>query len=70
MYLPFAITREERLKNDDPRPSVLERYPTRESYLVKMTDAALQLQAQGYLLPEDVMRILDKASKQNFWRNP
>jgi hypothetical protein len=70
MHLPFAITEKERRKNNDPRLSVRERYPTREDYLSRMTDAALELQKQGCLLEEDVVRILDAAAQRDLWKNP
>jgi hypothetical protein len=63
-YLAFAQTRAERLRSHDPRPSVEERYPTREVYLARMTEAALQLRGQGFLLDEDVAAILQAAAKR------
>jgi len=62
-YHPFARTPTERRAADDPRPSVLERYPKRSVYLAKMTQAALRLQREGFLLEEDVVRILRKAAE-------
>ena len=67
MYLPFATTLAERRKQGDPRPSVRQRYPTREAYLAQMTDAALRLYREGFLLPEDVVAILAAASQRDFW---
>ncbi len=67
MYLPFATTRAERERLADPRPSVRERYPTREVYLAQMTEAALQLHRNGFLLSEDVVSILKAASERDFW---
>jgi hypothetical protein len=64
MYLPFAATREEREKHKDPRLSIAERYPTRDAYLARMTDVALELQEQGFLLAEDVASILRTASQR------
>jgi len=66
-YLPFPRTAEERRKNGDPRRCVLERYPTREVYLARMTEAAVQLQQEGFLLEEDVVRILDVAASRRLW---
>lgn len=68
MYLPFATTAVEREKTGDPRHSVRERYPTREAYLTKITDATLGLAEQRLLLPEDVVRILDVAAGRDFWK--
>ena len=42
----------------DPRASILERYPKRSVYLAKMTEAALRLQREGFLLDEDVVAIV------------
>jgi len=66
-YLAFARTRDERLKNGDPRPSVLERYPTREVYLARVAQAALQLRDDGFLLDEDAVAILRTAAKKQLW---
>jgi len=51
--LPFALTRAEREANGDPRPSIEERYASRDDYLAKVEAAAQQLIADGFLLPED-----------------
>ena len=64
MYLPFALKPGERRTSGDPRPSVVERYPTREAYLSRMTEAALELQREGFLLAEDVVAILNTASQR------
>jgi len=66
-YLPFARTREERLKSGDPRPSILERYPTRDTYLARVAQAAVQLRDDGLLLDEDAVAILRKAAKKPLW---
>jgi hypothetical protein len=65
MFLPFARTAEERA--GDPRPSVRERYPTRADYLDRLTRAALVLQREGFLLAEDVVAILERASARDLW---
>ncbi len=67
MHLPFARTAEERRRGGDPRPSVLERYPSRAAYLARMTEAALGLQREGFLLERDVVEILGKASERRLW---
>jgi hypothetical protein len=63
MFLPFAKTKAEREKTSDPRLSVQERYPTRADYLARLTEAALKLRAEGFLLDEDVVRILQRGAK-------
>jgi hypothetical protein len=52
--LPFARTRGDRERAGDPRPSIAERYATREDYLARVRDAARALAKGGYLLEEDV----------------
>ena len=51
--LPFARTRAEREAIDDPRPSLEERYGSRETYLAKVKEAAAALVAERLLLPAD-----------------
>lgn len=69
MYLPFATSRAERLVRSDPRPSVRERYPTRQVYLAQMTEAALKLHREGFLLAEDLTAILTIAARRDFWND-
>ncbi len=66
-YLTFSGTSEERRSTGDARPSVRERYPTRASYLSRYAEAVLELQRQRFLLGEDVVEILNKASRHNLW---
>ena len=46
----------------DPRPSLEERYSTHEDYVGRVTIAAMDMAANGYLLAEDVDRILSAAA--------
>ncbi|MHC4403727.1 MAG: alpha/beta hydrolase domain-containing protein [Planctomycetota bacterium] len=69
-YLPFARTRKQRSRENDPRRCVFERYPTREVYLARMTEAALQLQKEGFLLEADVVEILNTAEARRLWDSP
>ena len=55
--LPFAATRADREANNDPRPSIDERYASREEYLRRVQAAAHELIAAGYVLAEDLPRI-------------
>jgi Alpha/beta hydrolase domain len=52
--IPFAATREERLKSGDPRPSLAERYPNDGDRAAAMAKAARQLVQDRLLLDEDV----------------
>ena len=59
--IPFARTRAEREKAGDPRPSIEERYASREEYLRKVEAAAQPLVKQGLMLQSDVAKYIEKA---------
>ncbi|HEV3057626.1 MAG TPA: alpha/beta hydrolase domain-containing protein [Vicinamibacterales bacterium] len=61
-FIPFAPTRDARAAAHDPRRSIEERYDSRESYLSQVRQAADALVRRGYLLPDDVDRISQRAS--------
>ena len=63
-YIPFARSKKERLETGDPRPSIRERYGSREEYLGLVSAAALELMDGGYLLAQDVPQILKEASRR------
>jgi hypothetical protein len=52
--VPFAATREERLKSNDPRLSMAERYPNQGDRAAAIAKAAQQLVRDRLLLEEDV----------------
>jgi len=52
--IPFARTHAEREASGDPRPSIAERYASREAYLDRVREAARALAREGYLLEDDV----------------
>ena len=62
--LPLPVTREEREATGDPRPSIEERYASREDYLEQVTRAATDLVTEGYLLEEDVEGVVDLAGRK------
>jgi len=62
--IPFAATRAQREADGDPRPSLEERYATREDYLEQVSSAATGLVAQGYLLEEDLDTVAADAARQ------
>jgi hypothetical protein len=62
-YIPFAATRAERERRSDPRPSVEERYRDRRDYLAKVDAAARELARDGYLLADDLPRIVEQAGR-------
>jgi hypothetical protein len=61
--LPFPRTRAERAASGDPRPSIEERYRSREDYLARVREAARALVAERYMLPEDVETSLAFAAR-------
>ncbi len=61
-FIPFAKTKSEREKNKDPRPSIEERYPNREVYLQRVESAAQGLAVDGYLLEQDVEKLVERAA--------
>jgi Alpha/beta hydrolase domain len=61
--LPFPGTAAAREAAKDSRASLAERYGDKERYLVKVREAALALQNGGYLLAEDVDRIVRRAER-------
>jgi alpha/beta hydrolase family protein len=60
--VPLAATRAAREAAKDPRRSLEERYPSQEEYLKKVEQAAEALVLRGYLLIDDVPRIVQRAS--------
>ena len=61
---PFARSEAERKQKGDPRPSVEERYPSREAYLESVRRAVDQLLAEGFILEEDAQRYMEDASRR------
>jgi len=60
--IPFTPTRAEREQSGDPRPSIEERYASREDYLARVRADAELLVADRYLLPEDVEVVVADAA--------
>ncbi len=60
-FIPFAPTRADRERTGDPRPSVEERYTGRDHYLDLILEAADDLVSEGYLIQDDVPRIVEQA---------
>jgi hypothetical protein len=60
-FVPFARTRADRERANDPRQSVAERYQGRAQYLERIERAAQELVGRGYLLKADVPRIVEQA---------
>jgi hypothetical protein len=66
-YIPFAATRAAREQHHDPRKSIEERYASRDVYLGQVTEAALKLVQEGYVLREDMATIVNRA--QGRWQD-
>ena len=60
----FAPTRARRDERGDPRPSLEERYESREAYLDQVREAALQLVSERFVLEEDVELIVANAAER------
>jgi hypothetical protein len=67
-YIPFAVTKSERIAAGDPRPSLEERYGTHETYVAKVKAAAATLAGQGFLLKDDAERLVREAEASNVLR--
>jgi len=63
-WIPFPRTVAERESKKDPRLSIAERYPNKRDYLEKITNAAVSLEKQGFLLDEDIPKLRDRAAKE------
>jgi len=63
-FIPLARTRSQREKDGDPRPSIAERYGSKEQYLQLIQKSASDLAKTGYLLATDVPEIVAFAEKE------
>jgi len=66
-YLPLPRTRADREKTGDSRKSIAERYTSIEDYIGKISIAAIALVKDGFLLPEDVPAIIERAKTHYEW---
>jgi len=60
-FFPFPATKAERLAKGDPRPSIEERYPSRDAYVRAVSDAAAALCGARLMLEEDASRLVAEA---------
>ena len=60
--IPFPVTEGERAASGDPRRSIEKRYPGKAAYLEQVNQAARCLIDVGYLLAEDLERILAQSA--------
>jgi hypothetical protein len=63
-FLPFARDASEREKSGDPRRSVAERYVSREQYMGKFAEAAMNLIKERFLLREDLTAVLERGQRE------
>jgi hypothetical protein len=60
-FIPFAKTAAER--GPDPRPSLQERYGSKDDYIARVKAAAATLVRERFLLPEDAARLVSDANR-------
>jgi hypothetical protein len=63
-YIPFARTGAERQASGDPRKAILERYHGFEDYLSNYQAVVEELVRGGYLLQENVPRLMELVERQ------
>ncbi|MET0441979.1 MAG: alpha/beta hydrolase domain-containing protein, partial [Casimicrobiaceae bacterium] len=63
-FIPFAKTRAERLANNDPRPSLEERYGTASAYASRAKTILARSVQERFLLPADANRIMSMVLTQ------
>ena len=59
--IPFAKTADERKTNNDPRPSLQERYGSHDGYVEAVKKAAARAKEAGFLLEEDAAALIRQA---------
>ncbi|HUR35593.1 MAG TPA: alpha/beta hydrolase domain-containing protein, partial [Vicinamibacterales bacterium] len=62
--IPFARTPGDAAAAGDPRKSIAERYPSRESYLEAAREAANRLVKSGFLLAGDLPQVMRRMEAQ------
>ncbi len=69
-FIPFAATAAERRVAGDPRLSLAERYPTRETYVAAFKVAAERLVNARFLLPDDAAALVAQAEQDGIRTGP
>jgi hypothetical protein len=62
-HFPFAVSVADREVSGDPRPSIAERYASREVYVEAVAAAAQALVEERFLLAEDAERYVERARR-------
>jgi Alpha/beta hydrolase domain len=63
-FIPFARTQQDRERSGDPRPSVAERYASREQYMEKFSASAQKLIHERFLLAEDLPVVVARGQRE------
>lgn len=63
--IPFAKTQAERMTQNDPRPSLEERYRNHAGYVAAVRKAAARAVVEGFLLQEDADALIAQADSSN-----
>jgi Alpha/beta hydrolase domain len=66
--IPFAKTKAERIANEDPRPSLEERYGDHAGYVTAVQGAARKAVAEGFLLEADAKALIAAAEGSDVLR--
>jgi len=67
-FIPFAATKAQRVASGDPRASLEERYHDHRGFVERVREAAEEQVRQGWLLPEDALRIEHQAEVSDVLR--
>ena len=65
-YMAFPPTEAERARQQDPRRSVEERYPTHDAYVAEIERVCRELVAGGYLLERDAAVLVREAADREW----
>lgn len=66
-YSPLRRTDAEKTARADPRPSIASLYDGRAAYLARVREEAQALIREGFLLPDDQARVMDRAAAYWNW---
>ncbi|MCH8963103.1 MAG: hypothetical protein IH820_17760, partial [Bacteroidetes bacterium] len=64
-YSPLPRTEAEKTRRGDPRPSIEALYDSKAAYLARVWGASQALLDEGFLLPDDQQRVMDRAA--DYW---
>ena len=64
-YSPLPRTDAEKALRSDPRPSIASLYESKAAYLARVGEETKALIDEGFLLPDDRERVMDRAA--DYW---